>query len=147
LNYGIRNGGGIGDLLNKKSFNNEREKFMSRFYFDMLYWVSVVLIMLNIVMGIVIDTFGELREKMTQEEDDKKEKCMICAKKTEHFEKLKLDFIKHIKTEHHVWDYLFFIIYISKKESSLRNSYENLVYQYFNEENYSWIPNEEITES
>ena len=117
---------------------------MSRFYFDMLYWFSVILLMLNIVMGIVIDTFGELREKMTQEENDIKEKCMICAKRTEYFDKFKLNFEHHIKYEHHVWDYLFYIIYISKKESSLRNSYENLVFQYFNEENYSWIPNEEI---
>ena len=118
---------------------------MSRFYFDMLYWFSVILIMLNIVMGIVIDTFGELREKMTQEEDDKKEKCMICGKRTEYFEKFKQDFQNHIRYEHHVWEYLFFIIYISKKESSIRNSYENLVYQYFHEENYSWLPNEEIS--
>ena len=113
----------------------------------MLYWFSVILIMLNIVMGIVIDTFGELREKMAQEEDDKKETCMICGKRSDYFDKLKQDFEKHLNYEHHVWDYLFYIVYISKKESSIRNSYENLVYQLFNEEKFTWVPNEEITES
>eukprot|EP00340_Litonotus_pictus_P011819 CAMPEP_0170538072 /NCGR_PEP_ID=MMETSP0209-20121228/103089_1 /TAXON_ID=665100 ORGANISM="Litonotus pictus, Strain P1" /NCGR_SAMPLE_ID=MMETSP0209 /ASSEMBLY_ACC=CAM_ASM_000301 /LENGTH=2196 /DNA_ID=CAMNT_0010839695 /DNA_START=319 /DNA_END=6909 /DNA_ORIENTATION=- len=144
MDYGIRNGGGIGDVLNKKSLNKENTLFWGRFVFDILFWLIVILIMLNIVMGIVIDTFGELREKLTAEDEDKKNTCMICGKKKDAFDKFNKDFEYHLQSEHNPWNYFFYIVYIKTKDTSKRNSHENYVWNCFINEDYSWIPNTEI---
>jgi inositol 1,4,5-triphosphate receptor type 1 len=36
--------------------------------------------MVNIVAGIIIDTFGSLREKENDKNEDIEEKCFICGK-------------------------------------------------------------------
>lgn len=144
MDYGIRNGGGIGDVLNKKSFNEDSSLFWGRFTYDILFWLIVILIMLNIVMGIVIDTFGELREKLSREDEDKKNTCMICGNKKDSFDKFNKDFDVHLKSEHNPWNYFFYIVYIKNKDTSKRNSHENYVWNCFINEDYSWIPNTEI---
>ena len=95
-------------------------------------------------MGIVIDTFGELREKITIEEEDKLNTCMICGKKRDFFEKFNKDFEQHLKVDHLVWNYIYYIIYIKNKEVSSRNSYENYIYDCYEKEDYSWIPNDDF---
>ncbi len=98
-------------------------------------------------MGIVIDTFGELREKITREDEDKKNTCMICGKKKDAFDKFNKDFEHHLRFEHNPWNYFFYIVYIKNKDTSKRNSHENHVWNCFINEDYSWIPNMEIENS
>ena len=54
-------GGGIGEFLSPVSWNNKNE-FYLRFFFDMFFFVIVTFTLLNIIFGIIIDTFAELRD-------------------------------------------------------------------------------------
>ena len=53
FDYGLRLSGGVGDDLT----------FMitGRAWLDLTYFITVVLVLLNVIFGIIIDTFGELR--------------------------------------------------------------------------------------
>lgn len=51
-----------------------------RFVTDLIYFIFFGLLFGNIVSGIMIDTFAELRTKRDEMYDDKKNKCYICGK-------------------------------------------------------------------
>lgn len=57
----------------------EEFKFV-RFMTDLIYFIFFGLLFGNIVSGIMIDTFAELRSKREEMNDDKKNKCYICGK-------------------------------------------------------------------
>lgn len=60
LNMGLRNGGGIGDSSKLYSLDNAKVYFKT--VFDLLFFFTINVISLNIVFGIIIDTFSEIRE-------------------------------------------------------------------------------------
>ena len=50
-----------------------------RFAFDNLFNLILLIILLTITTGIIIDTFGQLREQEGEKNEDIREKCFICG--------------------------------------------------------------------
>ena len=74
--------------------------------------------MINVVSGIIIDTFGSLREEFKQLQEDLENICFICGLDKDTIEKntdSNMNFEIHKKEEHNIWNYIFFIGYISWK--------------------------------
>ena len=63
LSFGMRSGGGFGDVILYPDYQTSTFDYMQRFFFDFLFFSIVILIYFNILSGIIIDTFGELRQK------------------------------------------------------------------------------------
>ena len=61
---GLRNGGGIGDVL--RSPSNNESLFAFRVLYDMLFFFIVIIIVLNLIFGVIIDTFADLRSEKQQ---------------------------------------------------------------------------------
>ena len=59
LNQGLRNGGGIGDVLRAPS--SSEPFYTLRLIYDMLFFFVVIIIVLNLIFGVIIDTFADLR--------------------------------------------------------------------------------------
>ncbi len=80
VNLGLRGGGGISDymILNKDKSNNN---YVGRFFFDLLFFIVVNLILLGIFFGIIVDSFGEFRDNITNREQDVKTVCFCCGLK------------------------------------------------------------------
>jgi len=55
---------------------------------------------MNVLFGIIIDSFKELRDGKNKIEEDKKKMCFICGKGKEEFNKRGRGFAHHIKHEH-----------------------------------------------
>ena len=72
LNYGVRSGGGIGDVLPKLSYKVSPGYFVAGFFYVVLFHIFVIWIMINLFFGIIVDTFAALREKTYKIEEDKK---------------------------------------------------------------------------
>lgn len=79
IDYTIK--GSIGGYLSDNTgVNNVAEKYgFGRFFYDNISNIVLVFIMLNIVGGIIIDTFGSLREKENEKIRDKEDNCFICG--------------------------------------------------------------------
>jgi hypothetical protein len=77
LNQGLRNGGGIGDVL--RSPSNREPLFPFRVIYDMLFFFIVIIIVLNLIFGVIIDTFANLRSEKQQKEEVIKNSCFICG--------------------------------------------------------------------
>ena len=59
-NWGLRNGGGIGDSMTMEAVSN---RFYPKSIFDVSFFMVVNVISLNIIFGIIIDTFSQLRDE------------------------------------------------------------------------------------
>lgn len=77
LNQGLRNGGGIGDVLRSPSITEP--SFPGRVVYDMLFFFVVIIIVLNLIFGVIIDTFADLRSEKQQKEEALKNSCFICG--------------------------------------------------------------------
>ena len=78
MNHGLRNGGGIGDVLRSPSSNEPL--FVARVIYDLLFFFVVIIIILNLIFGVIIDTFADLRSEKQQKEEILKNTCFICGK-------------------------------------------------------------------
>jgi len=113
---GIRAGGGIGDILQPSNgISNPGTDYPGRFVFDMTFYILIIIILNNMVFGIILDTFGELREKKDDIDEDISSRCFICSLEADLFQHKALGFAHHNKYEHHIWNYLYFFIYLDQK--------------------------------
>lgn len=78
MNQGLRNGGGIGDILRAPS--SKESLFVARVIYDLLFFFIVIIIVLNLIFGVIIDTFADLRSEKQQKELILKNTCFVCGK-------------------------------------------------------------------
>lgn len=62
INFGLRSGGGIGDALRYPNYSDDITEYIYRTVFDFWFFVLIVLIFLNIILGIIVDSFAEVRD-------------------------------------------------------------------------------------
>ncbi|KAL4475530.1 hypothetical protein ABPG72_009219 [Tetrahymena utriculariae] len=140
LNQGIRAGGGIADYLYTPSQDDPTSEYISRFFFDISFKIITIIIMLNILFGIIIDTFGELREERNEKMQDKKNKCFICNIERSQFENNRINFQKHLTKQHNTWNYFFYLIHLRFKNINDFDGTESYVYQKYRKQDISWFP-------
>lgn len=64
MDFGLRAGGGIGDVLVHESYiNGNIRLYAMRWLFDISFFLLIAVVMLNLIFGIVIDTFGDIRNE------------------------------------------------------------------------------------
>ena len=54
-------------------------RFGARVIYDMLFFFVVIIIVLNLIFGVIIDTFADLRSEKQQKEEILKNTCFICG--------------------------------------------------------------------
>ena len=92
---GLRAGGGLGDLLPGNR---------GRAVFDFAFFLVIVVIILNIVFGIIIDTFAELRDEKQFIEKDNKKSCLICGQSANLLDRyIPGGFSVHVRQSHNMW--------------------------------------------
>jgi len=128
INYGIRSGGGIGDALDPPSYL-DGGIFWSRLVFDITFWILIVIIILNVVFGIILDTFGELRDEKTAIEEDIKNICFVCGISANTFQQKALGHRHHLKKDHKLWNYLYFFVYLDVKDRDEFTAAEDYVFE------------------
>ncbi len=91
------------------------------------------MLLLNIIFGIIIDTFGKLREDASERKHMMTNYCFVCGLSKDVFEAVSYSekdvariaakssvpvYTEHIKNEHNMWDYVFFVIYLKMKDEN-----------------------------
>ncbi|KAJ8361136.1 hypothetical protein SKAU_G00176610 [Synaphobranchus kaupii] len=138
LSHGLRSGGGVGDVLRKPS--KEEPLFAARVIYDLLFFFMVIIIVLNLIFGVIIDTFADLRSEKQKKEEVLKTTCFICGLERDKFDNKTVTFEEHIKVEHNMWHYLFFIVLVKVKDSTEYTGPESYVAQMIREHNLDWFP-------
>ncbi|KAM6961110.1 inositol 1,4,5-trisphosphate-gated calcium channel ITPR2 [Aplochiton taeniatus] len=138
LNQGLRNGGGVGDVLRKPS--QKEPLFVARVVYDLLFFFIVIIIVLNLIFGVIIDTFADLRSEKQRKEEILKTTCFICGLERDKFDNKTVSFEEHIKSEHNMWHYLYFLVLVRVKDPTEYTGPESYVAQMIKEKNLDWFP-------
>ncbi|KAM4748677.1 LOW QUALITY PROTEIN: inositol 1,4,5-trisphosphate-gated calcium channel ITPR2 [Rhinophrynus dorsalis] len=138
LNQGLRNGGGVGDVLRKPS--KDEPLFAARVVYDLLFYFIVIIIVLNLIFGVIIDTFADLRSEKQKKEEILKTTCFICGLERDKFDNKTVSFEEHIMSEHCMWHYLYFIVLVKVKDPTEYTGPESYVAQMIAEKNLDWFP-------
>ena len=149
LVFGLRLDGGISDVaLPPMPVENS---YWYRLLWDTMFWLVMIVIFLNIIFGIILDTFKELRDKKTIRELDMATSCFICGKQASAFDKLKTHgsnrrgFETHYKDHHNQWMYLYFMHYLRIKDSTTDTGQEQYVRQRITHSKLDFFPDNSIS--
>eukprot|EP00127_Corallochytrium_limacisporum_P000736 Clim_evm22s25 gene=Clim_evmTU22s25 len=124
ISYGVRSGGGLGEQLYPPS---DQGIDTMRVVFDLSFFVIVSVIGLNIVFGIIVDTFQELRDEKWRVQEDMEGRCFVCSIRSYEFERQARGFEYHVKKEHNMWGYLLLFIHIKDKDPQEYTAHESYV--------------------
>ena len=140
ISYGTRAGGGIGDVLPIISFKHDVNMFVGRFIYDMTFFIIIIMIMGNVTFGLVVDTFGALRDDTYQYENDRTNICFICQLSKDGCLLKNIDYEKHIKRDHNLWSYVDFLTYLHLYNANDFTRIEGSVWDRLLEKDYGWLP-------
>jgi hypothetical protein len=102
-------------------------------------------VLLNIFFGIIIDTFGKLRNLKVEREADTANKCFICGVDSHDFLKDgtstgSLSFKQHREERHNLWNYLYFAMHLWQQPREKDSSVEMTVRSCMEMGDVSWFP-------
>lgn len=80
-----------------------------------VFFFFVGLIELNMIAGLIVDTFTDLRQDSSNRDILLDNYCLICSKERDEFNERGLDFEEHITTEHNAIHYYYFLAYLKDK--------------------------------
>jgi len=141
LNQGLRNGGGVGDVL--RSHSHEDDDYHARVLYDLMFFFLMIVIVLNLILGIIIDTFADLRKEKQEKDDMRRNTCFICGLERQKFDAVGISFDDHCNDEHNLWSYLNFIVLLRTKDETDFTGPESYVSDLLEEEespDFSWFP-------
>ncbi len=101
--------------------------------------------LLNIFFGIIIDTFGKLRNLKVEREAETANKCFICGVEAHDFMKegtstANISFKQHREERHNLWNYLYFAMHLWQQPREKDSSVEMAVRFCMEHGDVSWFP-------
>ncbi|KAF4670952.1 hypothetical protein FOL47_001750 [Perkinsus chesapeaki] len=140
MNFGLRAGGGLGDYL--KGGEEGHSEGWGRMVFDTIYFILSTVVMANIVSGIIIDAFGESRDKRNEVLLDQKNNCFVCSLAAAKFDRADrlTGFRHHYKRMHNMWAYVYFVAYLKLKDPTELTGTEDYVKAAVERHSIDWLP-------
>ena len=119
INYGIRAGGGVGDVLTQRNWDDNDDSdglYFIRYFFDFMFFMIINIILMNIFFGIIIDSFADKRSHEAEIEEEVHGQCFICGIPKSRFEIENVPWKEHVYQEHNLHSYISFLIYVKNKK-------------------------------
>jgi inositol 1,4,5-triphosphate receptor type 1 len=132
--------GGIGEAIAKVSFINRPGVYIGRFFHDISYFILIVILLLELVFGIIVETFRELRIEANHHEQDKKEVCFVCGIEIAELQHQKKSFVEHLDKTHNLWNYVNYMIRLKFSDPQDLNAVNSYVLDLMDKKNITWFP-------
>jgi len=107
---------------------------------DLTFYIIISTIGLNIIFGIIVDSFSELRDDRYHIVEDMQGVCSICGLPSDEFERNSTGFRHHVKREHNMWAYILYCLYLSEKDRTEYSAFEAYVADQIANDDFSWFP-------
>lgn len=141
FSLGPRSSGSVGDMMVRESYKPEnRVKWYVRFFYDVSVFVIVNITGLNIIFGIIIDTFAALRDKRTKMVLNMTTVCFICSLDKMTYDKTSEGFEHHVTVDHNLWNYLYYIYFLKKENPNDFSGIHSYVANMLKKEDIFWFP-------
>jgi hypothetical protein len=106
-------------------------------------FVVLNIVLLNLVVGQVVDAFAQLQHRRDKKLEDGNQFCLICSLPRPAFETSRGEtggFEWHTRTEHNPWHYVLFVVYAQNEpEFKLRHSLKRFLHKVSHVDN-SYLP-------
>ena len=135
MNYGIR-GGSIGFSLKAIS----EDGYWIENGFEWVFFFSIGLIFMNVINGIIVDTFQDLRETENSKNDISENVCYICSTSRSDCEVKGLNFHNHRTIDHQILYYLVYIHNVRSQEKKNLGSIDAKIYKAVEDDNADFFP-------
>ena len=135
MSYGVRMPGGIGDQM--------KHTLGIRYIIDLLFFLIVLIVLLNVIFGIIIDTFGDLRAQKLERQHDTTDTCFTCGIDKQVFDRASSEpngFKTHIRVDHNMWNYMYFIFYVWEQDKDDDDGLEQYVRRSVAMNDIGWFP-------
>merc|ERR1712142_1119206 len=100
----------------------------------------VIILVLNLIFGVIVDTFADLRPERQAKEETIKNSCFICGLNRKVFDNTYTTFEEHISLEHNMWHYLYFLVLLKVKDPTEFTGPESYIFKMIENRSYSWFP-------
>jgi hypothetical protein len=91
-------------LTHAVGVHKQTHRYGFRVVYDFLFFVTMILIVLNLILGIIIDTFADLRKEKQENEEILRKTCFICGlSRTDFNSTATVSFEEHIQQDHNLW--------------------------------------------
>ncbi|KAI6654232.1 Ryanodine receptor 3 [Oopsacas minuta] len=109
--------------------------------YSIAYFFAIQLVLVALIQGLIIDAFGELRNKQEAAREAMQNKCFICGLNKETFDQhIPRGFEMHTEKEHHYPNYLFFLMHLIHKEETEYTGQESYVMDMYRSRNWEFFP-------
>ena len=140
----IKNSNGIINYLVEEGLLSSRSLWVNiRFYIDNLFAIFEYFIVLQIFTAIIIVEFSKKTNEYNRIKKDMNNKCFICGVKKSEISNYynQLGFNGHIKLDHYLWNYIFAIFNVTKKNKKNLISLDKIIYENYKKRIFkTWIP-------
>jgi hypothetical protein len=114
LYYGVPVAGGLIQFF--PALNDQTDTLRPGWLvFQVLFFFYVGPIVLNMVLAVIVDTFGDLRDRNKEAKDQLGNTCIICSIERDTFQQRSKDFTKHLEKDHNRLHYLYFFSYLKER--------------------------------
>jgi hypothetical protein len=137
-NLGLRNSGGIGDHFTVTKPSDAL--FYTRSLFELTFYMIINVVFLNVIFGIILDTFSQLRNDAEIRLNDEKELCFVCGYTRSEFTRIGKDFDIHVQDHHNPWKYVYYIYYLKEKGYTELTGLETICYDNYTKKKTEWLP-------
>ncbi|KAI6657509.1 Ryanodine receptor 44F-like X1 [Oopsacas minuta] len=138
MSSALRSGGGVSDVIDTP--DKKDPLVLPRFLFDMSFFFIVIVFLLAIIQGLIIDAFGELRDREEGVRASMQNKCFICGINKDKFNQVPRGYEKHTSKEHYYPNYLFFLMYLINKHDTLYTGQESYVWDLYLQRKWDFFP-------
>jgi hypothetical protein len=135
---GIRYRGGISDVIGP--IEQQDFFFWIIIAFDISFYAIVDLFLLSVLSGTFIDSVAEGRNRYEELYEDITNRCFICGLYRSELNRIAGGWYHHIYETHNVYNYLYFLIYIDKKDIGDCSSVEKYVKEMSRARDISFFP-------
>jgi len=136
-----------GVLMEFMSFNvPSKDGYVARVAFDLSFYTVITTVLMNVIFGIIIDTFGELRDKQAEREEHLRTKAFVsCLDRQEVDREAQLRGIRNgfdvlEEQRQNRWDYMYFIFYVKEKDATEYSGPETRIAEALKKKDISWLP-------
>ena len=92
------------------------------------------------VIGIIIDTFAELRDEKKQNDSLVMNTCFICGLNKSQFDSRSSGWSAHVFQDHNAYAYMFYVFYLQEKKMSHCDGLEKFVKEKMRASNVDFFP-------
>ena len=141
----IKNSNGIINYLVEEGLYITKTLYENpRFWIDNWFAIIDIMLVLQMACSIITNSYIALRDEQRKLEKDQNNKCFICGISKNDLNKIyshEEGFYEHIKLDHYLWNYIFSIFSIVKKNPKNLMSADKNIFENYKKGMYSaWVP-------